>query len=85
MDREEDDYGQEKRALRLIDLPEHTQKFLSELREEDVEELKESMKFIKNAKTVNRFLKWLVITAVGMFIATVSLGESIIKLKGWFK
>lgn len=70
---------------RMADLPDYTQEFLKNLREEDVIELKEAMRFMKSVKTINKFLKWVIITAVSVFVATISLGESIIKFKGWFK
>ena len=38
---------------RMADLPEYTQEFLKELREEDVDELKEAMQFMKSVKTVS--------------------------------
>ena len=69
----------------MADLPQYTQEFLEGLREDDVTELKEAMRFMKSVKTINRFLKWVIITAVSVFVATISLGESIMKFKGWFK
>ncbi len=73
------------RPTKMIELPEHTQDFLIALREEEIDELQEAIKFMRSVKTVGRFGKWLIITAVGAFIGAVSLGESILKLKGWFK
>ena len=75
----------EKPPTRMADLPQYTQEFLEGLREDDVTELKEAMRFMKSVKTINRFLKWVIITAVSVFVATISLGESIMKFKGWFK
>lgn len=71
--------------IKLADLPKYTQEFLKDLREEDVDELKEAMQFMKSVKTVSRFMKWLIITGVSVFVATVSFGEGIMKFKGWFK
>ncbi len=70
---------------RFNELPNFTQDFIAELREEDVEELKEAIKFIRSAKTIGKFGRWMLLTAISMFIGAVALGEHIIKLKGWFK
>lgn len=70
---------------RFNELPNFTQDFIAELREEDVEELREAIKFIRSAKTVGKFSKWMLLTAISMFMGAVALGEYIIKLKGWFK
>ena len=76
---------EENRPTRMIELTRHTQDFLIDLREEEINELQEAIKFMRSVKTVGTFGKWLIITAVGAFIGAVSLGESILKLKGWFK
>jgi hypothetical protein len=73
------------RPTKMIELPKHTQDFLIELREEEVDELMEAIKFMRSIKTVGKFVKWVIITAVGAFIGMVSLGESILKIKGWFR
>jgi hypothetical protein len=73
------------RPTRMVELPDHTQEFLISLREEEIVELQEAIQFMRSVKTVGTFGKWLIITAVGAFIGAVSLGESILKLKGWFK
>lgn len=73
------------RPTKMIELPKYTQDFLIELREEEVEELQEAIRFMRSVKTVGTFGKWLLITAVGAFVGTVSLGESLVKFKGWFK
>lgn len=73
------------RPTKMIELPEHTQEFLIGLREEEVAELQEAIRFMRSVKTVGTFGKWLIITAVGAFVGAVSLGESVLKFKGWFK
>lgn len=71
--------------VRLVDLPKHTQQFLQNLRKEEVEELNEAINFMRSVRTVGIFGKWLIITAVGMFIGIVTIGEHLGKLKGWFR
>lgn len=73
------------RPTKMIELPDHTQEFLIGLREEEVEELQEAIQFMRSVKTVGKFGKWMIITGVGAFIGAISLGESILKLKGWFR
>jgi hypothetical protein len=73
------------RPTKMTDLPEYTQDFLIDLREEEIEELQEAIKFMRSVKTVSTFFKWFIITSVGIFVGAVSFGESIGKMRGWFK
>ena len=66
------------------DLPEETQKFLRDLRGEDVELLAASINFMRSLQTVSRFVKWCVILAAGSFMGVVALAESIGKVKAWW-
>lgn len=58
-------------------LDERTVKFLEQLRPEEVELLKESINFMRSAKTMGRFFKWVLITIVGTFIGAAAFGEAI--------
>ena len=75
----------EERPKRMMDLPQYTQDFLAYLREEEIDELHEAIKFMQSVKTVSHFFKWFIITGVAIFLAMVSLGEGLIKVKAWFK
>ena len=70
-------------------LDERTAKFLEQLRPEEVELLKESINFMRSAKTMGRFFKWMLITIVGTFIGAAAFGEAIKSLwqgvKGLFQ
>jgi hypothetical protein len=64
-------------------LPEGTRKWLEGLRDEDIQELKEAIKFQRSAKTVGTFGKWLVITIVSTFIGAVAFGEKVAVAWRW--
>jgi hypothetical protein len=58
-------------------LPESTRRFLEELRDDDISEIREAIRFQRSAKTIGRFGKWMVITIVTAFIGAVTFGEKI--------
>ena len=70
---------------KLSELPEHTQTFLRELREEEVEELQEAIRFMRSVKTVGTFFKWVLISFVGFVVGVVTFGEQVMKIRYWFK
>ena len=72
-------------AQRFASLPEHVKQFLRELRPEEIHELKEGIEMLRNISTVSKFLKWLIISIVAIFVTVVSLGESVAKVFKWFK
>lgn len=73
------------RPTRIIDLPQYTQNFLIDLKEDEVEDLHEAMEFIKSIRTISRFFKWMIITLVAIFLSFISLWEGILKMKAWFR
>ena len=75
----------EERPKKMIELPQYTQDFLIDLKEDEVEELQEAMELVRSIRTVSRFLKWMIITTIAIFLSTISLGEAIFKMKEWFK
>lgn len=75
----------EERPKKMIELPQYTQDFLIDLKEDEVEELQEAMELVRSIRTVSKFLKWVIITAMAIFLSFVSLGEGIFKMKAWFK
>ena len=75
----------EERPKKMIELPQYTQDFLIGLKEDEVEELQEAMELVRSIRTVSRFLKWMIITTIAIFLSILSLGEGILKMKEWFK
>ena len=57
-----------------------TEEFLSQLREEDIETLKEGLRLVNAVKTVGTFVKWVVILLFGIFIGFIMLWENTMKL-----
>jgi len=62
---------------RFAHLPEETRKWLEQLREDDITEIHEVIKFMREVKTVGKFGKWALITIVSTFTGAVLLGEKI--------
>lgn len=74
---------------RYIGLPDYVRAFLDELTEEEVELLRDSIRWQRNTLTVLRFMKWVIATAVVAFTTVAALGDSATKmlnnLKIWAK
>lgn len=70
-------------AHRFNELPEETQEFLSQLREDDIETLKDGLRLVIAMRTVGRLMKWMIVAIVGTFIGTVMLYENILKVLNW--
>lgn len=69
-------------ADRFGQLPEPTRQWLEKLREGDLEDLAEAMRFYHDFKSFRRFGRWLILTVVGVFVVSVQFGEAIQKLIG---
>ncbi len=70
-------------AHRFNELPDETQEFLSQLREDDIETLKDGLRLVIAMRTVGRLMKWMIVAVVGTFIGTVMLYENILKVITW--
>ncbi len=70
-------------ASRFNELPDETQEFLSQLRGDDIENLKDGLRLVMAMRTVGGLVKWLIVGIVGTFIATVMLYENVIKVLHW--
>ena len=70
-------------AHRFNELPDETQEFLSQLREDDIETLKDGLRLVIAMRTVGRLMKWMIVAVVGTFIGTVMLYENILKVLNW--
>ena len=62
---------------RFAHLPEETRQWLEQLREDDISEIREVIKFMREVKTLTKFGKWALITVVSTFTGAVLLGEKI--------
>lgn len=68
---------------RFAHLPKSTREWLESLREADIDEIKEAVKFYHATRTIGKFWKWLIITVIGVFIGAMQFGEAIIKILSW--
>jgi hypothetical protein len=62
---------------RFAHLPEETREWLEQLRQDDIEEIRSAIRFMREVKTVGKFGKWALITVVSTFTGAVLLGEKI--------
>ncbi len=70
-------------AHRFNELPDETQEFLSQLRGDDIETLKDGLRLVMAMRTVGKLVRWLIVGIVGTFIATVMLYENVLKVLSW--
>lgn len=70
-------------AHRFNELPDETQEFLSQLRGDDIETLKDGLRWVIAMRTVGGFMKWMIVALIGTFIGTVMLYENILKVLNW--
>lgn len=64
---------------KLIELPEETRNFLSQMRDDDIQTLKDGLRLVTAIRTVGIFMKWLIVGIVGLFVGFVMLWESVLK------
>lgn len=70
---------------RFDDLPPETQKFLTELREDEIETLEAGIRLVRSIQTVGGFVKWLLVGIVGIAVGTVMLFDSIQRIWQWMR
>ena len=72
-------------AHRFHELSDETQEFLSQLREDDIETLKDGLRLVIAMRTVGTFMKWLIVGMLGLVVGVVMFGEAVIKIINWIK
>ena len=70
--------------MHFSELPVETQRFLKNLRPEDLGLLSEGMRIAKATLIVGKFVKWTTITIVGAFLGMAMIGDAVMKMIGWF-
>ncbi|MDI7862523.1 hypothetical protein MRS76_11180 [Rhizobiaceae bacterium n13] len=68
-----------------MELPEETRQFLAQLRDDDIDTLKDGLRLVIAVRTVGTFMKWVIISVVGTIIGFVMLWENLLKLLKFFK
>ena len=66
-------------------LPAETQDFLADLSREDVATLKAGLPIIRAIIGFGKVTKWLAIAVLGILGGILMLGESVMKILGWFQ
>lgn len=74
------DPNKREQCKRYLELRPTVRDFLEELRDDDIKELRDAMRFQRSARTVTRFGRWLIVTAFAVFIAATQIGEAASKL-----
>jgi hypothetical protein len=72
-------------AGKLIELPEETREFLSQLREEDIDLMKHGLELIRSFRTIGRLMRWVILAVLAMLLGVVSLYENTVKLIAYFQ
>lgn len=80
----QDDGRRQEEVLTFRELPPATRVWLENLRPKDIEEMEEALKFFRNSKTLGRFWKWLVLSMVGIFVASATFGDQVIRIWRFF-
>lgn len=72
-------------AKRFDDLSPKVKEFFSEMRDEEVETLKDGMRLANAVLIVGAFVKWCIVGALGIAVGIVMFGESVAKILAWFR
>ena len=71
-------------ANRFNELPDETQEFLSQLRADDLELIKDGLDLVRSTKTIGRFMRWLVLGALAILMTITTLHDNVLKFLAWF-
>lgn len=69
----------------LADLSHETREFLSTLSKEDIETLKKGLPTLRAIIGFGTVVKWLAITAAGLLVGTVMMGDALAKIFSWLR
>lgn len=72
-------------ADKMIELPEETREFLSQLRGEDIDLMKDGLDVIRSLRTIGRFMRWMILGILAIMLGVVALYENTVKLIGYFQ
>ena len=68
---------------RFGQLPEPTRQWLENLRQDDIKDLNDAVKFYHATAAGGKFIKWLAIAVVAIFVGSAALGHAVQDLWGW--
>jgi len=72
-------------ARRFDDLSPKTKEFLSNLRNDEIATLNDGIRLVQAIRTVGTFMRWVIISLLGVLVGVVMFGESIGKIRHWFR
>lgn len=68
---------------KLYDFKPETIKYLANLRVEDIKEIQDSVKFVRQIKAASKIVKYMLVTIFVILTSIAALGDVFIKIKGW--
>lgn len=57
-----------------------TRKWLEGLRESEIDEIRDALKFVRNARTLGRFGRWLMISLIAFMLTVGQIGDALQKI-----
>jgi len=69
----------------LADLSDETREFLSTLSKEDIDTLKKGLPTLRAILGFSIVVRWIAITAAGLLVGTVMMGDAIAKIFTWLR
>lgn len=67
------------------DLPPETQKFLTELRGDEIQTLVTGIRLVRSIQNIGSFVRWLLVAILGIAVGTVMLADSVQRIWQWIK
>ncbi|MFC7067563.1 hypothetical protein [Brucella rhizosphaerae] len=72
-------------ADRMIELPEETREFLSQLGKDDIVLMKDGLDIIRSLRTIGRFMRWVILGILAVMLGVVAIYENALKLISYFQ
>lgn len=69
---------------RMIELPEETREFLSQLGKDDIVLMKDGLDIIRSLRTIGRFMRWVILGILAIMLGVVAIYENTVKLISYF-
>ncbi len=81
---------------KMVELPEKTRAFLAGLRPDELktleaiiempaEDVREGFRMVRDIRTVGKFMRWLLVSMIALFVGSIMLYENIQKAIGYLK
>jgi hypothetical protein len=81
---------------KMVELPKDTRAFLARLRPDELETLeaivampaedvRDGFRMVRDMRTVGKFMRWLILSMIALFVGSIMLYENVLKFLGYFK